>query len=69
MAMSLVKVFDFTAFDINSGQNKLSPSMATLTVIQRLKMASTVPGTGVEIDPSRLDGNGMIRRALVLTAD
>jgi len=63
--MSSVKVFNFTLFNIATNENHLSPSMTTLPVIRRLGGELALPETGVEVDRSRLDGNGMIRREFV----
>jgi hypothetical protein len=56
--MPLVEVFDFAVFSNMTGKNVPSPSMATRPVIRRLNGEIASLETGIEIDPSRLDGKG-----------
>ena len=66
--MAKAKVFSFTVFDIVSGDNKLSPTMATRSALERIPTASIQPGSRIEIDAALLDGNGMIARTLAMSA-
>jgi hypothetical protein len=60
MIMDLVEVVRFTVFDIVTGEHMLSQKMAKPEVIRRIQSAVAVPGSRIEIDRRRLDGNGMI---------
>jgi hypothetical protein len=58
--MAKVIVFRFKMFDIIDGNFKESPSYATLETIQRIG-GTVIEGSGIEIEESMLDGNGMYK--------
>ena len=59
--MSIVTVYRFQKYDINSDQKIVSPRMATRETIRGLGSEfQVIEGTGVDIDSARLDGDEMI---------
>jgi hypothetical protein len=59
--MSMVTVYRFEKYDINSDRKIVSRCMATRDTIRGLgREFRVIEGRGVEIDSVSLDGNGMI---------
>jgi hypothetical protein len=57
--MRTVKVYRWTKIDINTGESKIGPSMATREAIKSFADAVPIEETETEVDESVLDGNGM----------
>lgn len=57
--MATIRVYRYWGYDVKTAERALRPLMATRETIAHLINCALEEGSGVEIDDSQLDGNGL----------